>query len=80
MHSDVEQKNLQYRLPPDIDVVWALAADSLNQYILLTESPNDRRQNGHKRKAGLVRNRFQGSLDDDIDMVRQAPHSIERFS
>ena len=80
MHSDFDQRNLRYRRPPDIDVVRALAADSSNQYILSTESTNDRRQNGHKRKASLVGNRFQGSLDDDIELVQQAPHSIERLS
>ena len=79
MHSAVEQKNLRYRRPPDIDVVRALAADLSNQYTLSTKPPNDCFQNGHKRKASLVSNRFQGILDDDIDLVCQAPHSIERL-
>ena len=43
MHSDLGQTNLRDRHPPDIDVVRALAADSSNQYILPTDSPNDRR-------------------------------------
>ena len=80
MHSAVEKTNLQDRRPPDSYVVRALAADSSNQYILSTEPPNGRRQNGHKRKASLVGNRFQGSIYDEIELVRQAPNSIERLS
>ena len=80
MHSALYQTNLQDRRPPDIDVVRALADDSLNQYILSTEPPNDHRQNGHKRKASLFDNCFQVSLDDDNELVRQEPHSIERLS
>ena len=76
MHSAVEKKTLRDRRSPDIDVVRSLAADSLNQYILSTEPLNDRRQNGHKRKASLVGNSFHGSLDDEIELVRQAPNSI----
>ena len=79
MHSAVEQTNLRDRRPPDNDVVRALAANSSNQYILLTEPLNDCRHNGHKQKASLVGNRFQGSLDDEVELVRQAPHSIERL-
>ena len=79
-HSAVEQTNIQYIYPPDIDVVRSLAVDSSNQYILSTEPPNDRHQNGHKQKSSLVGNRFHGSLDDEIELVRQLPHSIERLS
>ena len=79
-HSAVDQTNLRDRRPPGIDVVRALAADSSNQYILSTEPPNDRHQNGHKQKSSLVGNRFHGSLDDEIELVRQLPHSIERLS
>ena len=80
MHSDAEQKNLRDRLPPDIDVVRAISSNSLNQYILLTESPNDRCQNGYKQKYRLVGNSFQGSLDDEIELVRQSSHLIECLS
>ena len=37
------------------------------------------RQNVHKRKASLAVNRFQVSLDDEIELVHQAPHLIERL-
>ena len=80
MHSAVEKKTLRDRRPPDIDVVRSLAADLPNQYILSTDPLNDCRQNGHKRKASLVGNSFHGNLDDDIELVRQAPHSIEHLS
>ena len=80
IHSAVEQKNIRDRSPPDIDIVQALAADSSNKYILSTDPSNDRRQNGHKWKASLVSNCFQGRLDDEIELMRQAPHLIECLS